>query len=295
MTRIACVAALVSALALGAAGCDGDGGGKGSDKETQQHRAGTTYDDYVALGDSYTAAPFVPSRRPAKGCERSTGNYPSLVAERIGATLEDRSCSSASTDDMTGKQRPNLEPQLDAIDSGTDLVTLSIGGANDKLFPILVGGCSGVRQQDPDGAPCKESLNKSGSDELLSRIDGIEEDIVDVLEEIERRGPNARVLVVGYPAIFPEQGSCPDLLPLAAGDTTYAAEVMAAMVEAQRSAAERAGVEFVDVYAATRGHDICADDPWIQGKENDRRKAMAFHPFAKEQEVAAGLIVTLLR
>ncbi|MEU4418730.1 GDSL-type esterase/lipase family protein, partial [Nocardia salmonicida] len=158
-----------------------------------------------------------------------------------------------------------------------------------------VGGCSTLRDEDPDGSPCRDSVTKGGSDELLARVDRAEEEIVEVLEEIERRGPDARVLVVGYPAIFPEQGSCPDRLPLADGDTTYAAEVMAAMVAAQRSAAERAGVEFVDVYAATRGHDICAEDPWIQDKENDRRKAMAFHPFAKEQEVVAGLIVTMLR
>ena len=43
-------------------------------------RPGRTYRSYVALGDSYTAAPLVPSTDTSNGCLRSSGNYPSLVA-----------------------------------------------------------------------------------------------------------------------------------------------------------------------------------------------------------------------
>ena len=39
-----------------------------------------TYHHYVALGDSYTAAPFVPLTDVADGCFRSSNNYPNLIA-----------------------------------------------------------------------------------------------------------------------------------------------------------------------------------------------------------------------
>ena len=43
-----------------------------------------TFTSYTALGDSYTAAPFVPSTDLAEGCLRSNGNYPALLAEELG-------------------------------------------------------------------------------------------------------------------------------------------------------------------------------------------------------------------
>ncbi len=62
-----------------------------------------TYDRYVALGDSFTAAPFVPLTQLADGCLRSTNNYPHLVAGALRIPeLEDRSCTGAQTTDLPG-------------------------------------------------------------------------------------------------------------------------------------------------------------------------------------------------
>ena len=55
---------------------------------------------YVALGDSYTAAPLVPNQVgvPA-GCARSDHNYPSVARAALGSTaFRDVSCSSAVTE-----------------------------------------------------------------------------------------------------------------------------------------------------------------------------------------------------
>src|SRR5690606_11900370 len=61
---------------------------------------------YVALGDSYTSGPLVPEQRPEiPGCARSTGNYPSLLAQRLDvAEFTDVSCGGASTEHMTAPQ-----------------------------------------------------------------------------------------------------------------------------------------------------------------------------------------------
>ena len=61
---------------------------------------------YVALGDSYTSGPLIPFQRLDRiGCLRSTNNYPSVVARRLGHTvLTDVSCAGADTTDVTRPQ-----------------------------------------------------------------------------------------------------------------------------------------------------------------------------------------------
>jgi len=62
-------------------------------------RARAAAGPYVALGDSYTAAPLVglPSASPIL-CGRSTANYPSLVARAIHpSAFLDESCAGAAT------------------------------------------------------------------------------------------------------------------------------------------------------------------------------------------------------
>ncbi|MDP2774363.1 MAG: hypothetical protein Q8O61_12495, partial [Nocardioides sp.] len=57
---------------------------------------------YVALGDSFVAAPLVPTTNMRNGCLRSDHNYPHLVAAELdGYELVDVSCSGASTPEMT--------------------------------------------------------------------------------------------------------------------------------------------------------------------------------------------------
>ena len=36
-----------------------------------------------------------------------------------------------------------------------------------------------------------------------------------------------------------------------------------------RGAAKRTGAEFVDLFAASDGHDICSDDPWVNGTKTE--------------------------
>src|ERR1700733_14323201 len=68
---------------------------------------------YVALGDSFTSGPDVPTQldavtspRAPASCMRSSRNYPSLVARTLGLVLRDVSCSGATTKDLTTPQGP---------------------------------------------------------------------------------------------------------------------------------------------------------------------------------------------
>ena len=281
---------LVVAIVLAAAGCSpfaDRSSSSDSPARTEKLR-------YVALGDSYTSAPLVPVTEMAKGCYRSTANYPSLVARKLGARLEDRSCGGARTTDFRRNQYPEVPPQLTAVKPGVDLVTVSIGGNDERVFSELIVRCTRLRAQNPEGAPCRKYMRSTGSDLLLSALRTTRSRVTDVVRKVRQQAPRAKVLVVGYPQIISADSRCAQL-PLAAGDYAYGEQVNLAMTEVLRSAAKATRSTYVDVWAASQGHDICSDDPWINGAVNDQKRAAAYHPFAAEQVAVADLVVDAYR
>lgn len=253
---------------------------------------------YVALGDSFVAAPLVPKTNMTHGCLRSDHNYPQLtVRELAGYQLVDVSCSGASTAEMTqpqvigGVEHP---PQFDALSDDVDVVTLGIGANDFSLFSFLVYRCLNLAGTDRAGSPCRDSYDEDGGNRLLDQVSEIQGRVESVVSEVRERAPAARVVLVTYPKFLPTWGVCPDLVPLAKGDYAFVREVTLALVEAQKAGAEAGGAEVLDMYAASEGHDICSDQPWVNGIDTDPSRALAFHPFPVEQRVVAGLLLDLL-
>jgi lysophospholipase L1-like esterase len=249
---------------------------------------------YVALGDSYSAAPLVPVTDVANGCFRSSANYPSIVAKKLGAKLDDRSCGGASTKDFEHSQFPDVPAQLSALKPDTDVVTVGIGGNDEKVFGQLVGRCPSLKASDPAGAPCRTAMNSSGKDALLSALDRTGTIVTRLLREVHQRAPKAKVLVVGYPQIVSADHTCREL-PLATGDYAYAQQVNFALTEMLRKAAQATSSTYVDVWTASKGHDICSADPWINGSMDNEKAAARYHPFANEQAAVAGLVLEKVR
>ena len=254
---------------------------------------------YVAIGDSFTAAPGVPVTESESGCMRSSANYPSLVAADLGLTLVDVSCSGADTLALVGAQQTGsgpVPPQFLAITPETEVVTMGMGGNDEGLFRSLVETCLGVAADDRAGSPCRDTLSAGGTDQALEKIDTITTRLTSALMGIQDRAPDAEVVLVGYPQLVPERGTC-DILPLAAGDYAYVRELTDALGAATAKAAADAGVAYADVLAESEGHDVCAGtDAWVNGIANDIGRAAApLHPFAEEQVAVAGLVVEALR
>ena len=113
--------------------------------------------DYVALGDSFSAGPLVPdARSDPPGCFRSTNNYPAYLAGYLRVrSYRDVTCSGAATRDFRRPQQlafgQSTPPQLGALSTGTDLVTVGIGGNDFGLFGSIVETCVALRRQDPGG------------------------------------------------------------------------------------------------------------------------------------------------
>jgi lysophospholipase L1-like esterase len=286
------VATLLVACLAGVAGCDD--GSTGPDEDgTRTFASESAYPTYVALGDSYTAAPGVPQTDLTTGCARSEGNYPALLANALESDLVDVSCSGATTRALSGPQRNGgriIAPQLEALTSETSLVTLGIGGNDVRFFQTLVGTCARLGVDHPTGAPCRDSMRASGRDLLAAKTGIIRDRVTAALEEVHHRAPDATVVLVGYPQAVPAHGTCP-ILPLAAGDYGYVRSISDRLNDALRAAAEAADATFVDLVRASQGHDICAGpDAWVNGMHTDMARAVAFHPFAVEQQAVAELI-----
>jgi hypothetical protein len=62
-----------------------------------------------------------------------------------------------------------------------------------------------------------------------------------------------------------------------------------------KPATAAAGADYVDTYSLSKGHDVCSDDPWVNGHEEVPGEAAALHPFAAYHRAVADAIVTLLK
>lgn len=255
---------------------------------------------YVALGDSYTAGPLIPVQRiDPIGCERSTSNYPALLAAalRIG-DYTDVSCSGATTDNMTAAQTVPLgsnPPQFDALRPDTDLVTLTISG-NDISFVDIVTTCVLLSSTDPLGDPCERQATAGGTDVYAQRIAAAAPKVAHVLEGIRERSPRARVLLVGYLRLLPPVLGCYPVFPIARGDVPYLDGVerqLNAMLAEQASAH---GVVFVDSYGGSLGHDACEAPQvkWVEGIA-PTSPAAPVHPNATGMREVAGFALDTLR
>ena len=254
---------------------------------------------YVALGDSYTAAPGVPETDDESGCSRSSHNYPSLVAEELDLVLADVSCTGADTLALVGTQQTSrgpVPPQFLSVVPGVEVVTLGIGGNDEDLFSDLVTTCLSLASDDPTGSPCRDAMATAGGGDIaMDRIGIIGTRLTSALTGVLDRVPGAAVVLVGYPQLVPESGRC-DSLPLADGDYAYVRSLTEQLGAATEEAAKETGVRYADVLAASAGHDVCAGaDAWVNGIANsDGRSAAPLHPFAEEQAAVAELVVDLL-
>ncbi|WP_158849912.1 SGNH/GDSL hydrolase family protein [Saccharothrix deserti] len=257
------------------------------------------YAKYVALGDSYASGPFIPHQRTDPlGCFRSTQNYASVVAARLGTKLTDVTCGGATTEDMTAPQDvpfgPN-PPQLNALTADTDLVTVTIGG-NDIGFSDIILTCAQDSVLDPVGAPCTTRYTAGGTDQLAARINALAPKVAAVLQGITERAPDARVAVVAYLRILPPSHGCWPVVPISVGDVPYLDATqrrLNAMLGAQAAAV---GATFVDPYPSSRGRDVCQlpGVKWVEGLV-PTAPAFPVHPNAAGMRAVAELVVGALR
>lgn len=272
------VSAVVMMMALTACSSGSDADSPGTVESTATADAATTQApaagaSYVALGDSYTAGPGIGEDQENTGfCQRSTANWPSLVAAKNDLTLTDLSCVGATTADLAS----TLESGV--LDDGPQYVTVSTGGNDSGLFSSLISACAGG-----NGA-CSSFVEGQVPDILTQTT----KDIAALLEEVRAEAPDALVLLVGYPRIAPEKGTC-DALGIPDSGPVLAAET--ALDAALGSAAADADIPYVSLRPDSLGHDACSGSKaWTNGRTAAAGDGITFHPTARGMTAIADIV-----
>jgi lysophospholipase L1-like esterase len=240
---------------------------------------------YVALGDSYAAGLGLPrpTGRPVPACAQTASDYPHRVARALGVELTDVTCSGATTRDLVDRRQNGAPPQVDALSTATRLVTVSIGG-NDADLLGAASGCIALSRTGPvlsggGAANCRSTLVSAGSDRLRDAVTttaatGLRR----AFAAIRSKAPNALVVVVGYPAIFPGASDTPaggcfrpvvgpgsasgtfpkNGFPFTDVDVRYLAGLQETLDRVTKAASDGAGFTYVSNLAAGSTHSACA-------------------------------------
>ncbi len=250
----------------------------------------------VALGDSYTSGALFPADSTARppGCLRSNKAYPVLVATALGAPLTDVSCSSAGVADMTAAQKTGLgtnPPQLNALAPDDSLVLLTLGG-DDLGFTSVLEKCMELSFSDPWGSPCAAYYTKGGTDQLAAAVRTEAPRMAAVLAAIAARAPRARIVVVGYPDLFPLSGGCWPAVPITSGDIGYLRGIELQLNAMLAVDAKAANASYVNTYTPTIGHDFCQPER-VRDVEGllPGSWALPFHPNSRGQAALAAAVL----
>ncbi|GGZ85752.1 SGNH/GDSL hydrolase family protein [Streptomyces subrutilus] len=254
-TRSSRFAALASALLL-AAGAALFGAGQAS--------AAADF-GYVALGDSYSSGVGSGNYDSASGnCKRTTRAYPALwAAAHSPQSFAFVACSGARTGDL-------LANQLGPLNSGTDLVSVTIGG-NDAGFSDVMTTC--VLQSE---STCVSRVNQAKA-YVDSTLPG---QLDQVYNAIDSRAPNARVVVLGYPRFYKLNGTC--VTGLTEGERTAINNASDYLNAAVAKRAADHGFTFASVAGAFTNHEICSSNAWLHSV-NWLNIGESYHPTAAGQ------------
>ncbi|MEU7768145.1 SGNH/GDSL hydrolase family protein [Nocardia sp. NPDC049190] len=242
---------------------------------------------YVALGDSWAADASLSQPTDefvAPGCAQSRDNYAKQLARALAIPVfRDATCGGATTAHMTTPQSTLLgvnPPQFDRLTLSTDLVTLEIGG-NDAGLAAMVPRCVTV---DPAVSPCRNSLVATGVDEMSESIAAAAPKVAAVIEGVRARSPRARIVLLDYLDGVGTGPGCFPVVPISDVDANWLGTKLFELNTMLAGVARAVGVEFVDSYTASAGHDACQAPGarWVEGlipfSTDPVGPAVPFHP-----------------
>jgi lysophospholipase L1-like esterase len=250
--------------------------------------------NYVAIGSSYAAGAGLGPTDPGdlgRWCGRTTISYPNLVADALDLELTNATCGGATTANIAttrqlvrnqnGTHLAHL--QMDAVDTDTDLVTITIGGNDVNYVGNLVAeACLGDLAANPASA-LSMGLKQFGlcapvpDAAVKSKLADVKDSLVAMLEAVKSKATGARIVLIDYINVLPEDGRPCALMPISQERQKFLLEVARELSLASKRAAQLTGVEFVAASKESRHHDACSSDPWVIGYDYSRGFVM-MHP-----------------
>ncbi|MEU7631340.1 SGNH/GDSL hydrolase family protein [Nocardia sp. NPDC049220] len=265
--------------------------------------AAPPFGTYVALGDSWAADASLSQPTDefvVPGCAQSRDNYAKQLAAALAVPLfRDATCGGATTAHMTAPQRTLLgvnPPQFDRLTLSTDLVTLEIGG-NDAGLAAMVPRCVTV---DPAVSPCRNARVATGVDQMSDNIAAAASKVAAVIDGIRARSPQARILLLDYLDGVGTGPGCFPVIPISDVDANWLGTKLIELNAMLARVARVAGVEFVDSYSTSAGHDACQapGTRWVEGlipfSTDPVGPAVPFHPNQLGADHQAGSLLAAL-
>jgi len=250
---------------------------------------------YVALGSSMAAGPGIRPRAAGSPfpAARSARNYPHLAAAELGLTLRDVTYSGATTAHLLTDRQNGAPPQIEAVDTDTALVTITIGGNDIGYVPALsVAALPGlVRHLPVLGGLIDGLLDPRAREHALATLGS---SLQAVGSAVRAAAPRARVLFVDYLTLLPPAGAAAP--PLSAADAELGRHLAARLAEITADAAAQTGCELVSASAASRDHHAWSPQPWTVGATIPLPwRPAPFHPNAAGMAAVARLVVETVR
>ncbi|MFE2752911.1 GDSL-type esterase/lipase family protein [Actinosynnema sp. NPDC059335] len=255
---------------------------------------------YAALGSSFAAGPGIAPLVDTNAA-RSGRNYPSLLAAALGADLVDLTVSGATVATILDEPQVTLTgvefpPQVDGVPATADLVTVTAGG-NDLRFAgsLLTTAWTRVEPDGPMADVLTATYGPTIPEPTPADVDRTAAGLARVVDEVRRRAPRARVVLVDYLTVIgPHTEPAPDI-PFTPEEITALRAVQEALEAACALAADRSGADLVAVSRASRTHALGAPEPWLQPfTRNLARTAASFHPNAAGMAAVAAEVGTAL-
>jgi predicted small lipoprotein YifL len=195
---------------------------------------------------------------------------------------------------------PAQLPQMEALPA-QDVAALTLSG-NDAAFANIIEVCAVV-------AHCDEKYDTIHGGTLLNQITGLEPQLAAALSQIaavaRAKNPDVRVILVGYPALFPPDASyCTQSHVLFDGEEIRWFRTIADTFQTmEQQAADAAGVEQVDEETAFRGHELCVASgsnlavvPINFGDFFDpQRRPLEMHPTPFGQQLLAQRVIAQIK
>ncbi|MDL9948669.1 SGNH/GDSL hydrolase family protein [Gordonia sp. ABSL11-1] len=247
---------------------------------------------YVALGDSRATAPTWTSVLYDDNCGRTRDAYPGKVAAALGVTYRSVACTGITSTELLHGKRVlwrYIPPQVDALSRSTQLVTLSIGG-NDIGWWELISSCfSQIPGRD---TRCRDSGSVSAA--INAAFSTLPPKIDAVVAEVERRSPDATVVVVGHGGYYGSVG-CNPQANISPADAGFVQTFFTRFNRVLRESADTFGARYVDIAGPAAGHDACSGNrSWFEGN-SPRWPTQVRHPTPLGSSNMGRLIVEQLR
>ena len=259
----------------------------------------TQFRHLAALGSSFASGPGI---EPLENrvAQRSTRNYPHLLAEQFGAALTDLTVSGATTNTVLDQPQHFLSrrfpPQLSALPSDADLVTITIGG-NDLNYSAstIRFGLAGRCAMRPLTRPLAAMLARGGVPQpSCSDVERVASNLARIVRAVRRRTDNARIVLVDYLTVIGPNVEQRRPTPFDRDTADQLRRLGDNVAGAFSRAAALSGAELVAVSALSRDHAAGSPQPWVSplpDKLGHSFRSVPYHPNAAGMRATANAVL----